>query len=181
MDLLVLPSSTVTSSGTSIIKSIFSDCKAGLIFCANAWNCAGCTLTGWLITGCPIIGCDIIGCPITGAPCAGFTGAEAGALAAAACCPVPVAIDSVSCSIFFDMLEYISFAKENGYNCIIWLSTRSPISILKQILTNSPARKLSMEAPSNASVKSTISAVGGLISIILFSIEDREVAAEPII
>ncbi len=64
---------------------------------------------------------------------------------------------------------------------MISLLTRSPISILKEIFTNSCAKKSSILLPSSVSFKSTKSADGGLISIILSNIEDREVAALPII
>ncbi len=79
------------------------------------------------------------------------------------------------------MLEHISWARLMGYSCIISLSTRSSISMLKVILTKSPARKVSISSPSPDSCRSIRSEEGGLMSIILSSIEDREVAAEPII
>ena len=75
----------------------------------------------------------------------------------------------------------ISFANEIGYSCIIVLSTRSPISIWKEILTNFPVRKESISASSMSSCRLITVAFGGLISILRFNMEEREVAAEPII
>ena len=83
--------------------------------------------------------------------------------------------------MFCVILAHISFAKEIGYNCMIVLFTRSPISILKEILTNGFFRNSSIVPSSTFSCKSIKSACGGLISIVLFSMEDSEVAAEPII
>ena len=57
IDYFVLPSSTVTSRGTSIIKSIFSFCERALTSPANGWNAAGATLTSCCGTAdCPCIG-----------------------------------------------------------------------------------------------------------------------------
>ena len=91
------------------------------------------------------------------------------------------AVEFVSSSIFCVTLSHISFAKGIGYSCMISLSTRSPISSLNRIFTNSPARNSSMTLSSIVSCKSIKSACGGLISITLFSMDDMDVAAEPII
>ncbi len=74
-----------------------------------------------------------------------------------------------------------SFAKSIGYNCIIVESTNSSICIWNAILTKVPPRKGAISLPDLNSVKSTKLASGGLISIILPSIVESEVAAEPII
>ncbi len=83
--------------------------------------------------------------------------------------------------IFFVMLSHISFAKEIGYSCIIVLSTKSPISILKEIRTKFPVKNSSISRSSRLSVISIRFASGGLISIVLSSIEESDVAADPII
>ena len=64
---------------------------------------------------------------------------------------------------------------------MISLSINSPIFILKDMLTNLPARKGSISSPMISMSKSTTLADGGLISIFLLSMEDRDVAEEPII
>ena len=45
IDFYVLPNSTVTSNGTSLIKSMFSCCVIAFKSPENGWNVAGCTLT----------------------------------------------------------------------------------------------------------------------------------------
>ena len=45
IDFDVLPNSTVTSNGTSLIKSMFSCCVIAFKSPENGWNVAGCTLT----------------------------------------------------------------------------------------------------------------------------------------
>ncbi len=87
----------------------------------------------------------------------------------------------LSSSMTIATLAHISFAKEIEYSCMISLFTRSPISIRNVTFTNSSARNSSMALSSIVSCRSTKSATGGLISITLFSIEESEVAAEPII
>ena len=61
------------------------------------------------------------------------------------------------------------------------LSTRLSICIRKDILTNSPPRKGEISSPFCIFVKSSSDAFGGLISMVLFSIVERDVEAEPII
>ena len=46
------------------------------------------------------------------------------------------AMEELSALIFSDTPVHISFANEIGYNCIILLFTKSPISIRKEIFTN---------------------------------------------
>ena len=63
---------------------------------------------------------------------------------------------------------------------MIVLSTNSSICILKAIFTNVPFKNSAISPPS-LSRKSTKLASGGVISIVVPSMDDKEVAAEPII
>ena len=67
IDLVVLPSSTVTSRGTSLISSMFSFCERGLTSVAKGWNAAGDTLTSYA-GAYPVIGIPCIGMPCIGIP-----------------------------------------------------------------------------------------------------------------
>ena len=159
--------------------------------CCGGYGCCiyGCCIYGCCIYGCPPdvpisgIGCGGGVCPsmacscICPCACGGVCGAGSG-------CGVGMSsstVDAVSLSIFDMMLLHISLASDTGYNCIISLSTKSPISILKVILTNLPSRKSSISPPSVVSCRSIKVEDGGLISIMVFSMDDIDVAEDPII
>ena len=112
---------------------------------------------------------------------AAIAGAGAAGAGAGAGCGVASCIGSFPPVMVSVILLHISLAKDTGYSCMISLSTRSPISILKEIFTNGCVRKSSIAPSSIFPVRSIRSATGGLISIFLFSMDDNDVAAEPII
>ena len=64
---------------------------------------------------------------------------------------------------------------------MILLSTRSSICILNVIRTNRPSRNDEISSWDSSSPTSTRLASGGLMSIILPSIDESDVADEPII
>ena len=72
-------------------------------------------------------------------------------------------------------------AKSIGYNCMMELSTRSSICIRKDIFTNTPPKNGDTSSPLRTSAKSSSSASGGLMSIFVFIMVEREVADAPII
>ncbi len=61
------------------------------------------------------------------------------------------------------------------------LSTKSSICIRNEILTKIPFKKGEISSPFRTCAKSSSSASGGLISILVFIIVERDVADAPII
>ena len=112
--------------------------------------------------------CWYVGC---GAACGAGAGAGADAGAAAAGSSV------FWCKKFFTIL----FANSMGYSCMMVLSTKSPICIRNAIFTNVPPRNGAISEPLWYSVKSMRLDSGGLMSMVSFSIVERDVDAEPII